>query len=1134
MADYIDGKFEQIGSARCYFKPNTYEISMAMQQLLEAVGFLHENQVAHRDIKPENVLMAAGSQWKLADFNLACEFDRSATKPMSEYAGTRPFMAPEVEKRSYTELWMYDLCAVVGLLAPEKERFDAEGRVCRPVRGTACGVARNPVGDEMAPALGGSVEDKVEAVYQAILKVDIPQVRPSNVRCSDYSDKALRACALWRECEVYVDLVEETCTFLFLSFSDLVHYFHKTEPKGDGAILIFLPGWGDITKTYIRLYQSGENYKLITLHSLMTPEQQHEAFERPPKGTRKVVLSTNIAEASVTIDDVVYVIDTGVRKERSYDAGTGISSLDAKMVTKANAIQRRGRAGRCQEGLVVHLFPSFKFKDFEQFPIPQMLSSSMEEVVLQSKVIHGGSNSEISSMLTNSMAAPQPKAVDAAVKLLKDMSCLTRSGDLTVLGRAVAAIPVQPNVAKFLLIAAAFRCIKPAACVAAFLSIKSPFQQSVSEQDKNKVTGKDYFNKGFASDHLTMIQAYVEWRREALRGRGDDFCDEQGLSPETLDMAFMMVQQFVSFMVDAGYDGSDPWGEHHPSLHAGTKASDTDALLKAAMVAGFQPNICVLYRGQRSPYWYLDSNEEVSPFRGSANADYQMSGQEPGFRKREERNGILFNLRAATFAMLMCGVIVGLCRESGALLEDKGRVHRLTTSLLPWLVLLLVFFCWQRIRSLARRPLLVFLDKLCIAQHDPSLKEQGILGLAAFLDRSDHLTVLWSPRYLTRLWCGYELATFLRDNSESKPLTFFPVNMSLIVLLPTIYLSLVKVQAQDGEEWMVFSDSMKMGRFNSIMDSSLVFSPFVLLFANAVMIDEKKGEIRFDKWYAYIQAGPWIKELLFLRSKVMPQFKEAIESRDLSSFPMELVQRMTDFLKQRPIRLDKIEAANRSIDEEVTGAARKHLSTFEWPEDLGEDEEEEDEQPRRPDRKESDREEPVPPNRLPEVRKTSLKKSKGKASAQARDQRGAAKKRPEENFLRKFELAKVVQAQDQATSGLDLSSLTDGLDEVLQTADRTETRTPNTKRPGRKASHGRATERYGRFRPLGAGGDAGLQAQAASDEREMAQFQNVLKFQAFRSDPFGALEQHLKNSIRLQKEEEASVIFCWSAGKRDW
>jgi len=613
----------------------------------------------------------------------------------------------------------------------------------------------------------GVTEEKMDAAYEAIKNDNTPKGRPGKDRVNDYSPKTLKACALWKECEVYVDMVEE-----------LVHYFHKVQPKGDGAILIFLPGWGDITKTFIRLYQSGENYKLITLHSLMTPEQQHEAFERPPPGFRKIVLSTNIAEASVTIDDVVYVIDTGVRKERNFDAGTGISSLDAKMVTKANAIQRRGRAGRCQEGLVVHMFPGYKFEGFDQFPIPQMLSSSMEEVVLQSKVIHGGSNEEISSMLTNSMAAPSSKAIGSAVQLLKDMSCLTREGELTVLGRAVAAIPVQPNVAKFLLIAATFRCIKPAACIAAFLSIKSPFQQSVNQdkQDSKKgPTGKDYFNKGFASDHLTMLQAYSEWRREVLRGVGDEFCDEQGLSPETLDMAYMMTQQFVSFMVDAGYDGEDVSGEgDYGEVDPVKKGSDTDALLKAALVAGFAPNCCVLYRGQRSPYWYLESNEEVSPFRGSVNGEYQMSGV-------------------------------------------------------------------------------------------------------------------------------------------------------------------------DGEEWMVFSDSMKMGRFNSIMDSSLVFSPFVLLFARAMMIDEKKNEIRFDHWYASIQPGSWAKELMYLRNQVIPGFKEAIESRDLSSFPRELVQRMTDFLRQRPIKLDKIEAVTRSIEEEVTGAARKHLSMYEWPEDLGE-EDEEDEQ----------------------------------------------------------------------------------------------------------------------------------------------------------------------------------------------
>jgi hypothetical protein len=339
----------------------------------------------------------------------------------------------------------------------------------------------------------------------------------------------------------------------------------------------------------------------------------------------------------------------------------------------------------------------------------------------------------------------------------------------------VAAIPVQPNVAKFLLIAGALRCIKPAAVVAAFLSIKSPFQQGVGDNKNKNGTGKDYFNKGFASDHLSMLQAYVEWRRAVLRGHGDQFCDDQGLSPETLDMAFMMVQQFVSFMVDAGYDGPDVQDGDYGEVDPIKKGSDEDALLRCAMTAGFAPNLAALYRGQRSPYWYLETNEEVSPFRGSGNADYQMLGK-------------------------------------------------------------------------------------------------------------------------------------------------------------------------DGDEFMVFSDAMKMGRFNSIMDSSLIFSPFVLLMANALMIDEKKGEIRFDRWYAYCDRGTWQRDLLDLRAQVMPKFKEAIECRDLAAFPRQLVHRVADFCKQVPrnIGLRSLEAVARSIDEEVTGPSRRYLSIFEWPEDLGEEDEDGD------------------------------------------------------------------------------------------------------------------------------------------------------------------------------------------------
>lgn len=99
MAAYIDSRFETVGRVRCYLKPNSWDIGMAMLQILNAVGFLHESQVAHRDIKPCNVLL--GDQWKLADFNLACEFQPRSY--MSERAGTKPYMAPEVEESHYTE-----------------------------------------------------------------------------------------------------------------------------------------------------------------------------------------------------------------------------------------------------------------------------------------------------------------------------------------------------------------------------------------------------------------------------------------------------------------------------------------------------------------------------------------------------------------------------------------------------------------------------------------------------------------------------------------------------------------------------------------------------------------------------------------------------------------------------------------------------------------------------------------------------------------------------------------------------------------------------------------------------------------------------------------------------------------------
>jgi ATP-dependent RNA helicase DHX36 len=124
----------------------------------------------------------------------------------------------------------------------------------------------------------------------------------------------------------------------------------------DGAILCFLPGWDDIKKVHDLLkkqapFADEARFLIVPLHSLMPTATQKTVFDRPPPGVRKVVLATNIAETSITIDDVVYVVDCGRAKEKGFDPVMDIDSLQIGWISRAAVRQRKGRAGRCQPGL---------------------------------------------------------------------------------------------------------------------------------------------------------------------------------------------------------------------------------------------------------------------------------------------------------------------------------------------------------------------------------------------------------------------------------------------------------------------------------------------------------------------------------------------------------------------------------------------------------------------------------------------------------------------------------------------------------------------------------------------------------------------------------------------------------------
>lgn len=155
----------------------------------------------------------------------------------------------------------------------------------------------------------------------------------------------------------------------------------------DGAILVFLPGWDDINRTRERLlsssFKDSSKFMIISLHSMVPSVEQKKVFKHPPAGCRKIVLSTNISETAITIDDVVYVIDSGRMKEKSYDPYNNVSTLQSSWISKASAKQREGRAGRCQPGVCYHLYSKLRAASLPDFQVPEIKRMPIEELCLQ-------------------------------------------------------------------------------------------------------------------------------------------------------------------------------------------------------------------------------------------------------------------------------------------------------------------------------------------------------------------------------------------------------------------------------------------------------------------------------------------------------------------------------------------------------------------------------------------------------------------------------------------------------------------------------------------------------------------------------------------------------------------------------
>lgn len=319
------------------------------------------------------------------------------------------------------------------------------------------------------------------------------------------------------------------------------------------AVLVFLPGIAEIRQLNDMLLGHpafSQGWYIYPLHSTIASEEQQAAFLVPPNGIRKIVLATNIAETGITIPDITCVIDTGKHKEMRYDERRQLSRLTQSFISKANAKQRRGRAGRVQEGLCFHLFTKYRHDELmAEQQTPEMLRLSLQDLVMRVKICRLG---DIERTLSEALDPPSSKNIRRAIDALIEVDALTPGEELTPLGRQLAKMPLDANLGKLTLLASIFGCVDMAITVAAILSSKSPFITPFGARQRADTVRLAF--KRADSDLLTTYNAYLAWKNVCTtQGVSEmQFCRKNFLSPQNLSNIEDLKSQLLSSLTDAG------------------------------------------------------------------------------------------------------------------------------------------------------------------------------------------------------------------------------------------------------------------------------------------------------------------------------------------------------------------------------------------------------------------------------------------------------------------------------------------------------------------------------------------------------------------------------------------------------
>uniref|UniRef100_A0ABM5FBP8 RNA helicase n=1 Tax=Pogona vitticeps TaxID=103695 RepID=A0ABM5FBP8_9SAUR len=303
------------------------------------------------------------------------------------------------------------------------------------------------------------------------------------------------------------------------------HNLHFVSERG--SVLVFLPGLLEINRMHELLTaMTHRRFQVYPLHSSVTLEDQNNVFLAPVPSYRKILLSTNIAESSVTVPDVKYVIDFCLTRTLVCDEHTNYQSLRLCWASKNSCNQRRGRAGRVSKGYCYRLV----YKDFwtnciPETTMPEMMRCPLETTVLKVKLLDMG---EPTALLATALSPPNISDIEQTILRLKEIGALAigvgseeenpYDGELTFLGRVLAQLPVNQHLGKLIVLGHVFGCLEECLIIAAALSLNSffviPFRQHLDGY-RNKL----HFSGNSKSDCIAVVDAFKEWQRNRQNGK---------------------------------------------------------------------------------------------------------------------------------------------------------------------------------------------------------------------------------------------------------------------------------------------------------------------------------------------------------------------------------------------------------------------------------------------------------------------------------------------------------------------------------------------------------------------------------------------------------------------------------------